>query len=122
MTDAADPIARLGQIVGPQGELTLRARWGGGRLYVPQEADPKHEIAQWIGAGAMARLCQVYGGDTLEVPGLPIDRARRERILELREQGAKVNEIARVVGCSESTVKKTLARARGSCATAPEST
>jgi len=65
MTDSADPIARLGEIVGPVGALTRCARWGGTRLFVPRARRDDHRIAAWIGGGAMARLCQVYGGDTL---------------------------------------------------------
>ena len=122
MTDSADPIARLGEIVGPMGALTLAARWGGTRLFVPREPRDDHPIATWIGAGAMARLCRVYGGDTIEVPGLPINRARRERIRELREQGATASEIATVCACSLRYVRRVLAEARGSCATATEST
>jgi Mor family transcriptional regulator len=98
--------------IGDEAAAKLVAEFGGRRLYVPHNSNPRDPVARVIGADAALELARAFGGDRLVVPA-NFERAhRRERIIRAREHGRTITSIAREYHCTERYVYKVLAQAR----------
>jgi hypothetical protein len=102
----------LGSLITALGEdaafKLIEAR-GGVRVYIPQEAtrDRKiaaaHKLADVIGEEGIVALSKMFGGLTIAIPV-----ARLWRMRVYRDRGHSQPEIARMVGCCEDTVWRSL--------------
>ena len=105
----ATVLEELTKLIGAPATQQMIAAFGGARLYVPRLPEPDDPLAQVLGLEAALALARVYGGDRLEVPNPP---SRKARILELRQAGLSVDNIARQLGCTRRRVFQILAEAR----------
>jgi hypothetical protein len=102
----------LGSLITALGEdiafKLIEAR-GGVRVYIPQDATHDHKIAaahklaDVIGKEGVVALSKMFGGLTI-----PIPVARLWRVRVYRDRGHSQPEIARMVGCCEDTVWRSL--------------
>lgn len=99
-------VAHLVKLIGAEATLALVERWGGTRLYVPDQAHPRADLWAVVGADAARYLSERYGREQIDVPV-----ARQWRILVYRGQGMSHAKIARATGSSERNVRRVLARA-----------
>lgn len=99
-------VARFVRLIGPAATFALVDTLGGTALYLPRRLDPRSRIVEVVGTTAAQALCSEYGGNELRVP-----LARDWRILVHRRNGLAYPAIALAVGCTESTVWRTLNRA-----------
>ena len=98
--------AEIDYLVEPLGlddALRLIEAYGGSRLYVPKMFDPDCKLAQEFGDQMARSMVARWGGDMLKVPSV-----RWWRILLYRREGMSYAQIARKLGCSETTVWQTL--------------
>jgi Mor family transcriptional regulator len=70
---ATDLLPKLLQefvrLIGIEATLRLVERFGGLRIYIPLDPKPEHHLAQLIGLDNLAKLAQVYGGEShFELP------------------------------------------------------
>ncbi len=98
-------------IVGPGAALALAAAYGGGSLYVPAEAGPKHRLSRLLGEETARRLCRACAGDTLKVPkpDAVLRQIRKKDILRRKKNGEPVSRLARDYNLTQRRVMQILA-------------
>ncbi|PAS92236.1 MAG: hypothetical protein CGU28_16890 [Candidatus Dactylopiibacterium carminicum] len=98
----------LGAILGFEATSRLLAVYGGGTLYIPNEASEKHPIAAVIGLPAMRHLCEEFGGQILRVP--EHDEFRRLRLVRsvarLLSLGLSYSAVADSLGVAPRQVQR----------------
>ena len=99
----------LREILGDDACIKLLGRYAGRRLYIPVKMSENHHLYWWLGEAAK-RLSEMYGGTTIELPLAPtrLWELRRKRIIELRKNGASIQEIIARLGCSRRGIKYVL--------------
>jgi hypothetical protein len=98
----------LTEILGVEATLALIERRGGTRLWVPRTYRAKSEFTAEFGEAAARQLVRRFGGErTLKVP---LCKWWRARVYDAR--GLTYPQIARKLGCSETTVWRYLAPTR----------
>ncbi len=103
----------LRELLGPDATVKLLARYGGRRLYVPMKIKDNHRLNWWLGDKAHL-LSDRFGGCSLDLPlaRKEISRLRRQRIIELRRNGASIRQIIATLGCSRRWAQTVLAEAK----------
>lgn len=96
----------LASLIGAAAALRLIEAHGGTRLYVPRQIEESPRLVEMLGIDGARRLSAEYGGDYLKVP-----LARMWRAARYRAEGLSYAQIARRLGCTESTVWRHLAAA-----------
>lgn len=106
-------IEDLGAVMGTEAAMRLIAIYGGASLYVPAAASDEHAICRVIGRKPFDRLCEAYGGETIDLPEHEeFSRLRRVRqVARLLSSGHRVREIAAFLGMSERQVANYRAQA-----------
>lgn len=107
-------IEEVEDIIGAEAVSSLVANFGGSRIYVPQRFHRNSAIVLYIGAGASARLCEAFRGDTIEIPtGRPSSRPHpmRDAIKRDRQSGATLQELASRYDRSLRQISRILAAA-----------
>lgn len=90
--------------MGEEGTLALLEAHAGVRLYVPR--NPRGwTLVQRIGLEAATALCKAYGGADVLVPSV-----KAWRVVRYNAIGHSNADIARLVGLSERTIYRILAR------------
>lgn len=90
--------------------LLIAREFGGGELYVPKKLKPGHRLIELLGAETAQRFVELFGGPIgvqLQLPTGPFlsrDHMRRHGIYLLKA-GHSLNEVARSLGVSRSSVK-----------------
>jgi Homeodomain-like domain len=95
-------LEQLADIIGEAAAVLLSVRFGGRRLYIPKDPIATSDLVGVIGLKASLLLARRFGGVHLE---MPLERGKRERIVQLSNGGKTVREIAEAVGCTERHVK-----------------
>lgn len=116
MADAAlplksDVLRSIAKVVGEEAAVGISIRFGGRRLYIPQQPTTESELVLLIGRGAAQRLSKRYGGTWIDVP---ISAGKRARIIELCQADRTKSDIAEIIGCSERYVYQVVADYRES--------
>lgn len=60
-------LQEMAQVIGLPATLMIVREYGGTRVWVPKTASPDHPLWRLIGPEALARLCQHYGGEFLDI-------------------------------------------------------
>lgn len=106
-----DLLRRFAEVIGPEATMRFVAYYGGlERIRVPKVARADHTAATLIGLEAWSRICQVWGGETIDVPRGHFVRLRKAEIIDLGEQGLHHREIARRTGTTQRYVRSVLGR------------
>jgi len=63
-----DSLQAIADIIGAPAALKVAERWGGTRLYIPDEPGEDHDLSQLIGFEAARAMGAVYGGERIEIP------------------------------------------------------
>ena len=101
-----DAMSELVDVIGVDAARRLARVFGGTGLYLPRVAGDHHPIVVSIGREAADRLVAWGAGSTLAVPK---QAERRERVSQLRRQGAlTIAQIARETDFSERHVYRLL--------------
>lgn len=76
--------------------------------------EPHRRIAEVVGIEAMLKLCEVYGGATLYIPGIAsVSTARRDQeICKMYRLGLDVRDIAKRYHVTMKTVRNVVAAGR----------
>ncbi|ROO28271.1 Mor transcription activator family protein [Salinisphaera orenii] len=123
-TDYLPTVAReIAAVIGMAATCDLIAARGGTRLYVPAQLTPEHALNREIGAEAAAKLVEIYGGDTLDMPRAhAATRAALHRTIVARYiDGASAAQLARDYGVTERWVYALAARRREALASRQDS-
>lgn len=116
MNSQLSPIAAaLVAIIGRRLAMALMAHMnssGPGYIYVPMQPKPGSVLVQIIGPAAAGKLCEVYGGRTIQVPKCgALRRAKRnQEIRSLAAAGEPQVEIARRFGMTDRHVRNVLTK------------
>lgn len=108
LPESLKPIAEL---IGMPSTISLVERYGGGRLYIPRNANNDHALVQVLGREAVEALASVHAGESIELP-LATAALRRARDMEIyrrynsgdsaeqlaKDYGATRRHIYRIVG------------------------
>lgn len=97
--------ADIARELGEEVLYRLQRRWGGGRLYIPIEADPNNEITQVLGFEAAKMLSAKFGCILLHIGKFLLVRERNQTIVKMRMAGASEAIVARYYGLSKRTVR-----------------
>lgn len=99
----SDTLVIFGAIIGAEATMRLALRFGGCKLYIPNDPPLAGELVEAIGEQAALQLAQRFGGSYVE---MPLERAKRERIIAYSTHPTPLpaREIARIVGCTERHV------------------
>lgn len=92
------------QLCGEEAMASIRARWGGGRLYIPHNPGPQSPLAQQIGLTAARALAAVYGGDEVAVNLRP--PPPEAAVIELSAKGWGPQQIARHLGHTRRHIQR----------------
>lgn len=65
-------------MIGEEKTAILVQYLGGVRLYVPAKIHAEHSLAAWLGLDVAQRVCEEFGGLSVEIPRL-VDLRRAER-------------------------------------------
>lgn len=68
----------LREMIGEEKTAILVQYLGGVRLYVPAKLHAEHSLAVWLGLEVAQRVCEEFGGLSVEIPRL-VDLRRTER-------------------------------------------
>jgi hypothetical protein len=100
-------VEDLGSTLGYSATAALVDWFGGGLLYVPNEASEAHAICKVIGLPAFVRLCKEWGGKEIWVPlGYQREQDRRDRMIAvLLALGLGSKQVGSVAGMSERHVQ-----------------
>ena len=105
-------IARIAELIGLQAALRLVEKFGGTRIYIPEELPtPDHVLAKTIGYGEANALCAAFARDWLSVPRCT-DRLRAQRDNQIRQEydgGRSVRELAREYEMTERNIWRIVA-------------
>ncbi|UGA45990.1 AsnC family protein [Bradyrhizobium quebecense] len=118
-------LQEIADVIGEAGALSIAARHGGTRVYIPSAARldwKEYWLVECVGHDLAKKLCehfQVDGrGQRIDIP-LHIGgtyrqfvRSIHERVERLEHQGASSTEIARRIGLSQRTVHRRRAKLR----------
>lgn len=99
----------LADHIGERATLLLCAAVGGVDVRIPASPRPDWPLARVLGPAATRRLCEVYGGERLDVPcgATAIRMARAEVLLpRVATGGTTMRAIALALGVSYRHVKK----------------
>lgn len=105
-------LAEIAAIAGLKSALAIARAKGGARAYFPSHPGPGHWLSHLVGLDTARKigehLATGQGGVELEVPLGPIlsQRARWQKMQDMRAQGYSKPRIARALGCHEKTVQR----------------
>ena len=112
----ARTLSDLADEIGFAPAVLLSGAWGGSKIYIPQEIPRAHPIARLFdaggcGFGAAASLASLYGGRMFDVPSLKAYEVLRAGTIAqpLLQGGAEIADVARLLGVSESTIRRRVA-------------
>lgn len=105
--------AELTGLIGNDAAQALCSTLGGVTLYVPKLEDESSKIAKIIGATALRKLAQVYGGEIIMVPNRRRRGPIKDKILNMLAQGVSGRDIALRLDVTQRYVEY-LAKAGGS--------
>jgi DNA-binding transcriptional ArsR family regulator len=112
----------LGEISAAAGEaaaISIAARVGGTRVYIPTRLEEDHWLVEAVGREAAQKICAALGGDRHVIPtcgGGAYKNFRRDiarRVHTLDQEGKSAGEIARAVGLTMRAVHRHRAAHRG---------
>lgn len=104
-------LRRIGETCGVGVALTLAAEYGSrNRLYVPVKPRLDCALCQLIGWDALVELCQLYGGEEIEIPRAVNAQNKKGQIMDAPEGSAV--EVATATGCTTRYVRKVRAELR----------
>lgn len=100
-------LQAIADIVGAPAALKIAERWGGTRLYIPEQPGEDHDLSILIGIKAARALGEAYAGERIEIPKADSwGRAMRDRIiLESRANGQSQASVARAHRLTERHVR-----------------
>lgn len=103
-------LNKIADVAGVQAALRIGREKAGQQIYIPDTAKPDHWLAQLIGFEAAARMSEVWGSKSLDIPpALAGDKKRRAaNLARLIAEGYSINKIVAITGLSRSTVKEHL--------------
>ena len=107
-------LSELVDAIGITATVKLVRTYGARALYVPKQADDRHEITLRIGHEAAERLCAVYGGTQLMMPPectLLVELREREIVRRIVDEQQSVGSVAYAFGVSRRWVHRMLDRA-----------
>lgn len=90
-------LAQLAEIIGEDAMLRLATRFGGRRLYFPKDPTANRALVETVGLKAAQLLARRFGGVHFEIP---LERGKRQRIVDLSQEKVPVRVIAERVGCT----------------------
>ncbi|MFC3074674.1 helix-turn-helix domain-containing protein [Shinella pollutisoli] len=102
----ADLTNELLDILGEADFVTLVEHYGGLRLFVPGDI-ARSELTTIVGSDIATRLSKRYPGGYIRVP-----LARELRAGRYRQAGMSNRDIAKALGCTESSVDKIVRRGK----------
>lgn len=83
-------------------------------LYVPtiKRLRPSHVLVQILGPDVARELAEEFGGIQLTLPKCrsAFNEERNQKIIQMRQQGVKYQDIAVALGCSVASAKTVYAR------------
>lgn len=95
-------VRRFVQALGPEAALAVIEARGGTRLWVPGSAEGS-ELCHEFGEDAVRRLVEAFGRGQIKIPV-----AREWRVQIYKARGLSYAKIARLTGCSETSVHRIL--------------
>lgn len=111
---ATGNIDEIVQLIGFSPFRSLIEARGGTFVRIPSSLANAALLIQFVGQDAAGKLVNAYGGESIYVPNDKATPSARIRVLELAEAAPDLthSQIALAVGCSETTVRKHLGRAK----------
>lgn len=108
-------LVELQEVIGLDNTLKIVERWGGVKLYVPQDIPGNHKIAQLIGKEAADALARYCGLERLNIPlARDYRRAMRNNEIYTRHKaGESVNDLALEYGISARQLWEILSQMKG---------
>lgn len=103
----------LGACLGFESANRLIALYGGTSIYVSGDPKQCHKFSLILGPEALARFCEEFGGQTLDLPeNEEFSRLRRIRaVSHFMSKGYRVSEVAKILGQSARQVSNYRAQA-----------
>ena len=100
-------LQAIADIVGVPAALKVAERWGGTRLYIPEQPAEDHDLSILIGIEAARALGEAYAGERIEIPKADCwGRAlKHQLILDARANGQSQAQVARAHGYTERHVR-----------------
>ena len=97
-------MPELAEAIGPRNAITLCLAIGGAHVYVPQVATRDHVISWALGTEVAQKVCDIFAGETIDVPSKRSTREVRNRMIcqEYRSmpkvRGGRANHLAAKYG------------------------
>lgn len=83
-------------------------------LYVPERYLPGHMLERVLGESAFLRLIANYGGETVTIPRVRLDKVRRlGHIYRMTRRGLQIEQIAQELGITPQRVNQVQADLAG---------
>ncbi|MGO1161714.1 LuxR C-terminal-related transcriptional regulator [Brucella sp. C7-11G] len=100
-------LNRIADAAGERAALILAREKACQKIYIPVDVSDDHWLVSLIGIDAAKALCELFGGNKLEIPpALAGDKRRRAMaIAEMLDKGYSTNVIARSLGVTHKTVQ-----------------
>ncbi|MDD5036677.1 MAG: Mor transcription activator family protein [Methylococcaceae bacterium] len=107
------PTTKFAEVIGIEKARLLIAEYGGIRVFIPMSShlNDSHHLVELLGAEAAVKLCNVYCGETIEVPrnAEALIEVRNSEIRQKRACGMTTRELALRFRMTERNVFKILA-------------
>lgn len=94
----------LHKLLGPEDAGLFIFTYSGQRIWITTTPSP--QLIKILGPKKAALLCNKYGGERIVVPtGKQLKtQEQRRHVAEMHRQGLSINEMAKRVGCSRTTI------------------
>lgn len=102
-----ESLQAIADLIGTPAALKIAERWGGTRLYIPEDPGEDHELAKLIGIEAARALGDEYAGERIEIPKADCwGRAVRDSLIrEARTNGQSQASLALEYRLTERQVR-----------------
>ncbi len=101
--DINPTLDSMKMLLGYDKALKLSCDFGGKRIEIPYKVGEHAPLAESIGLDAAKKIAHVYGGMRFYVP---VTAKKKQRILDMSQDGVSASKIAEALYCSERYVRK----------------
>jgi len=117
-------LAEIAAVAGEAAAMSISARVGGTRVYIPAHAPDGHWLVEAVGRDAADKVCKLFEvdsarGQRVDIPHgaggayRSLRRAIAKRVYDLDRAGKPSREIARTVGLTQRAIHRHRAAHRG---------
>jgi hypothetical protein len=105
LTDLPNSMQELAEKIGLEAVLKLVEVRGGRRVTVPKVASNESWLFRLVGENSCVQLCQIYGGENIEIPICNVAK-QRANVAEFIHEGGSTTEAAKTFDMTLRGIRK----------------